>query len=49
MRYEQSVQEAEYNIKHLAVENQIVFDAMMGSDTTGIAASLGQQKKIYWL
>jgi DNA modification methylase len=34
----QSTEEAEYLISKLTVENQIVFDPMMGTGTTGIAA-----------
>jgi len=34
----QSTVEAEYLISKLTVENQIVFDPMMGTGTTGIAA-----------
>lgn len=45
-RYEQSVEEAEYIIKHLTVENQIVFDPMMGSGTSGIAALANKRKFI---
>jgi 16S rRNA G966 N2-methylase RsmD len=36
--WEQSVIEAEYVIKQLTVENQVVLDLFMGSGTTGIAA-----------
>ena len=36
--WEQSPVEAEYIIKNLTIENQIVLDPMMGSGTTGIAA-----------
>lgn len=45
-RYEQSVEEAEYIITHLTVENQIVFDPLMGSGTTGIAALQMKRKFI---
>jgi DNA methylase len=34
----QSTVEAEYLISKLTVENQVVFDPMMGTGTTGIAA-----------
>lgn len=34
----QSLTEADYIIKHLTVENQVVLDCFMGSGTTGIAA-----------
>jgi 16S rRNA G966 N2-methylase RsmD len=37
--WEQSTVEAEYIIKNLTWENQTVLDPMMGSGTTGIAAS----------
>ena len=36
--WQQSPIEAEYIIKNLTIENQIVLDPMMGSGTTGIAA-----------
>ena len=36
--WQQSTVEAEYVIKNLTIENQIVLDPMMGSGTTGIAA-----------
>ena len=36
--WEQSPVEAEYIIKNLTIENQIVLDPMMGSGTTGVAA-----------
>jgi DNA modification methylase len=45
-KYEQSVEEASYIIKHLTVENQIVFDPMCGSCTTGIAALANGRKFI---
>jgi adenine specific DNA methylase Mod len=35
---QQSTVEAEYIIKNLTMENPIVLDPMMGSETTGIAA-----------
>ena len=36
--WQQSTVEAEYCIKHLTVENQIVLDPLMGSGTTGLTA-----------
>ena len=36
--YEQSVKEAEHVIARLTIENQIVFDPMTGTGTTGEAA-----------
>src|SRR6266540_959614 len=45
-RYEQSVEEASYIIKHLTVENQIVFDPMMGSGISAIAALANKRKFI---
>jgi DNA modification methylase/ParB-like chromosome segregation protein Spo0J len=36
--WQQSTVEAQYVIKNLTIENQIVLDPMMGSGTTGIAA-----------
>jgi DNA modification methylase len=45
-RYEQSVQEAEYIVNHLTVENQIIFDPTMSSGTTGIAALANKRKFI---
>ena len=42
--WEQSPVEAEYIIKNLTIENQIVLDPMMGSGTTGLAAlNLGRK------
>ena len=35
--WQQSTVEAEYIIKNLTLENQIVLDPMMGTGTTGIA------------
>lgn len=43
-KMEQGVIEAEYVIKNLTVENQIVFDPMLGSGTSCIAA-LGNNRK----
>ena len=45
-RYEQSVEEAKYIIKHLTVENKIVFDPIMGSGITAIPASCNKRKFI---
>jgi DNA modification methylase/ParB-like chromosome segregation protein Spo0J len=45
-KMEQGIIEAEYIIKHLTVENQIVFDPMMGSATSCIAALANKRKFI---
>jgi site-specific DNA-methyltransferase (adenine-specific) len=37
-KYQQSVEDASYIIKHLTVENAVIADFCMGSATTGIAA-----------
>lgn len=43
-KWEQSTQEAEHVISRLTVEGQTVFDPMMGSGTTGIAAVQNNRK-----